>query len=173
MIKICFVCHGNICRSPMAEYIMQDLVNKKGLSKYFTISSAATSQEEIGNNTHYGTLQKMKEKGVPTWSRQARLMTKQDYQNNDYIVLMDDNNWHNTMKIIGSDTDGKVFKAMYFASKNYETYHTLQAPEISRRSPKDIKDPWYTGNFDETYHDILACCKGLLVAIMRDKDSDI
>lgn len=168
MIKVLFVCHGNICRSPMAEYVMQDLVNKKGLKERFAIQSAATSREEIGHDAHEGTRQKMKEEGIPIWPRQARQMTRQDYENNDYIILMDENNWRNAMRIIGSDDEGKVFKAMYFAQikEGKGIQSGVGVSESARRSPRDVKDPWYTGNFDETYRDIVACCEGLLATVI-------
>lgn len=148
----------------MAEYVMQNLVNERGLKDQFMIRSAATSREEIGHDAHYGTLQKMKEEGIPTWHRQARQMTRNDYENNDYIILMDDNNWRNAMRIIGSDDKGKVFKAMYFAQcqEKQNAQALLEASEAARRAPRDVKDPWYTGNFDETYRDVVACCEGLL-----------
>ena len=161
MISILFVCHGNICRSPMAEFVMQKLVNEAGLSDQFRIASAATSREEIGNDVHYETKQKMAEMGVPIWRREARQMTKQDYLSYEYVILMDDNNWRNTMRIIGKDRDNKVYKAMYFTTPDV----SLQADEGQRRAPRDVKDPWYTGNFDETYDDVIVSCTNLLAAI--------
>lgn len=175
-IKILFVCHGNICRSPMAEYVMQDLINKEGIAHLFTIASAATSREEIGCDAHHGTIQKMREKGIPTWHRQARQMTKEDYTFYDYIILMDENNWRNAMRIIGVDTEAKVFKAMYFAhyaEKGLASFKSQETvSERERRIPRDVKDPWYTGDFEATYQDILACCDGLLKTLSIKQNPD-
>ena len=146
MIRILFVCHGNICRSPMAEFVMKDLVKKENIKA--CISSAATSREEIGNDVHCGTKRKLREMGIPTEERRAIQMTKADYERFDYIIGMDDWNIRNIMKIIGNDTDNKVYKLLSFDD------------DIS-----DVKDPWYTGNFDETYTDVLRGCKGLIKKI--------
>ena len=145
MIKILFVCHGNICRSPMAEYVLKDLVNKKGLTNQFHIESAATSTEEIGNGVHPGTRRKLSEQGIPCGNHRARQMTKQDYENFDYIIGMDAYNIKNIARIVGFDTDNKVYKLLDFTNRK-----------------GDIADPWYTGNFDVTYNDILEGCRGLL-----------
>ncbi len=146
MKRILFVCHGNICRSPMAEFVMRDLAKKNGIEAY--VASAATSTEEIGNNIHQGTRKKLREMGVPAGDRQAVQMTKADYEKYDYIVGMDSFNIRNIMRIIGEDTDGKVCKLLSFTG-----------------SGGDIADPWYTGNFDETYDDVLRGCKALLDVI--------
>lgn len=145
MIKILFICHGNICRSTMAEFVMKDLVNKVGLTDNFYIESAATSREEIGNDTDPRTKRKLTEMGVPFTKRRARQMTKADYKEFDYIIAMDDNNIRNMMRIIGSDPDGKVSKLLEFAG-----------------SSDGIADPWYTGNFDDTWDDVLEGCTALL-----------
>ncbi len=146
MIKILFICHGNICRSPMAQYVMQDLVNKAGLAHYFIIDSAATSREEIGNGVHYGTRQKLREVGVPCGEHRAVQITKKDYNIYDYLIVMDSNNVRNLMRIIGDDPEGKVSMLLDFAGEN----------------GKSIADPWYTGNFDATYRDVLKGCEALL-----------
>ena len=145
MIKILFLCHGNICRSTMAEFVMKDLVAKAGLEDKFYIESAATSREEIGNDTHYGTKQKLTEKGVPFARREARQMTKEDYKKFDYIIGMDDANIRNINRIAGGDPEGKVHMLLDFAGKK-----------------ASIADPWYTGNFDETWDDVLEGCQALL-----------
>ena len=145
MIKLLFLCHGNICRSPMAEFVFADMVKKANLSDYFHIASAATSREEIGNDTHHGTKRKMKQMGIPTWPRQARQMTKKDYQEYDYILAMERYNLRNIDRIIGSDTEGKVHLLLDYTDR-----------------PGDIADPWYTGNFDETYGDIVEGLEGFL-----------
>ena len=147
MIKILFVCHGNICRSPMAEFVMKDLVKKEGREKEFLIESAATSTEEIGNPVHRGTRQKLAQFNISVSGKIARQMTKKDYEEFDYIIAMDSFNTRNIARIV-EDKDGKVSKLLNFAGEK-----------------GDIADPWYTGNFDETYDDILRGCKGLLKSL--------
>ena len=149
MIKILFVCHGNICRSPMAEYVMKDLVKKSGHEDSFYIASAATSTEEIGNHIHHGTRTKMSEVGISTDDRVAVQMKRSDYDNYDYIIGMDHWNYKNILRIIGEDTEGKVSLLLEFAG-----------------SSRDIADPWYTGNFDQTYEDILEGCEALLQCLV-------
>ena len=146
MIKILFVCHGNICRSPMAEFVLKDMVKKLGVAEQFVIDSAATSTEEIGNGVHYGTRQKLAQMGVPCGSHCAVQVTKKDYDKYDYLIVMDSNNIRNLMRIIGGDPDGKVHMLLDF----------------TKRRGKSIADPWYTGNFDETYDDVVMGCVGLL-----------
>lgn len=145
MIKVLFVCHGNICRSPMAEFVFKDMVAKSGLSKDFEIASAATSTEEIGNPVHPGTRRKLAQYGISTAGKYARQMTKADYDHYDYLIGMDSWNIRNMIRIIGDDPDGKVYKLLSFAGKN-----------------GDIADPWYTGDFDETYRDVVEGCKAFL-----------
>ncbi len=150
MKSILFVCHGNICRSPMAEYVMRDLARKEKVEAY--IASAATSTEEIGNNIHHGTRKKLREMGVPAGDRQAVQMTRADYEKYDYIIGMDSFNIKNILRISGGDPNGKVHKLLSFAG-----------------SGGDIADPWYTGNFDETYKDVLRGCEALLNVIKSEK----
>ncbi len=144
MIKINFVCHGNICRSPMAEFVLKDMVKKLGKEDEFYIRSSATSREEIGNPVHPGTRKKLREYGISTDGKYAVQFTKADYETYDYVILMDSYNVRNLHRIIGSDSLGKVKKLLDFAGGG------------------DIADPWYTGNFDDTYRDVVAGCKGLL-----------
>ena len=139
------ICHGNICRSTMAEFVMKDMVNKAGMADDYYIESAATSREEIGNDTHPGTKRKLTEAGIPFTKRKARQVTKRDYDEFDYLVIMDQNNLRNLNRIISDDPENKVFKLLDFAGKN-----------------RDIADPWYTGNFDETYDDVVEGCQALL-----------
>lgn len=148
MSKICrilFVCHGNICRSPMAEFVMKDLAEKRGLGDYFEIASAATSSEELGNPVHHGTLRKLKQVGIDCSGKYARKLTKRDYADYDLLIGMDEANVRNMRRMYANDPDGKVFKLLEFAG-----------------SQRDIADPWYTGNFDETYDDVSDGCVGLL-----------
>jgi len=145
MKKILMICHGNICRSTMAEFVMKDLVAKAGREHEFHIESAATSREEIGNDTHPGTKRKLTQMGVPFTRRRARQVTKADYDEFDYLVIMDHNNYRNLFRIIGDDPENKVYKLLEFAGKN-----------------GDIADPWYTGNFDETWDDVLEGCQAML-----------
>lgn len=145
MIKVLFICHGNICRSTMAEFVMKDLVAKAGIEHKFYIESAATSREEIGNDTDPRTKRKLTEMGVPFIRRRARQMTKTDYNEFDYIICMDDNNIRNMMRIIGSDPDGKVSKLLEHAGRN-----------------ENIADPWYTGDFDDTWDGVMEGCSALL-----------
>ncbi len=145
MIKILFVCYGNICRSTMAQSVFAHLVQQAGLSERFTIDSAATSREELGNPPHYGTVSKLRRQGVPVIPHRARQITSADYRDFDYILAMDSQNVRNLHRLLGGDPAGKVHKLLSFADRQ-----------------GDIADPWYTGNFDETYEDVLAGCRGLL-----------
>lgn len=145
MTKILFVCHGNICRSPMAEFVMKDLVEKAGLKDSFSISSAATSTEEIGNDMHWGTKDKLSKAEISFTHRRARQMTRMDYEMYDYLIGMDDANIRNMKDISKGDPDNKIYALLDFTNRAGE-----------------IADPWYTGDFDETFDDILEGCQGLL-----------
>ena len=151
MVNVLFICHGNICRSTMAEFYMKHIVNKAGLANSIYIESAATSREEIGNDTHYGTKQKLDEMGIPYAPRKARQVTMDDYHRFDYLIIMDENNARNLYRIIGDDVAHKVHKAMTFVCES-----------------RDVKDPWYTGNFDETYDDVSRSCDALLQVIKNN-----
>ena len=151
MVKILFICHGNICRSTMAEFYMKHIVNEAGLTDSIYIESAATSREEIGNDTHYGTKQKLDEMGISYTRRKARQVTMDDYRKFDYLIIMDENNARNLRRIIGDDVEHKVHKAMSFVGES-----------------RDVKDPWYTGNFDETYADVSRSCDALLQVIQKN-----
>lgn len=151
MIKILFICHGNICRSTMAQYVFQHMVDKRGLSSSFYIDSAGTSREEIGNGVHRGTRKKLKEEGIWCGDHRAVQMTKADYGKYDYLIGMDSWNRRNMVRILGSDPEGKVSLLLDFSER-----------------PRDIADPWYTGNFDVTYEDVKEGCEALLVHILKE-----
>lgn len=152
MIKVLFICHGNICRSTMAEMVLKHLVRERNIADLFYIDSAATSREEIGNGVHYGTRRKLAEVGIPCEDHRARQVTKKDYEKFDYLIVMDSNNVRNLNRIIGSDPDGKVYKLLDF----------------TERTGASIADPWYTGNFDETYRDVLEGCEGFLKKVFEN-----
>lgn len=150
MVKILFVCHGNICRSPMAEFIMKDIVNKKGIADMFEISSAATSTEEIGNPVYPPARAKLKEHNISCAGKTARQMTAADYTYYDYIIAMDRFNLRNMKKFIGNDNDKKVSLLMDYTNR-----------------PGDVADPWYTGDFETTWRDICDGCRGFLNTIVK------
>ena len=145
MIKILFICHGNICRSPMAEFIMKNLVEERGLSTEFHIASAATSTEEIGSRVHHGTAAILDRLGIDYSGKRARQMTKKDYQDYDMLIGMDEWNMRNMNRIAGGDPEGKRHLLLDFTDR-----------------PGDVADPWYTRNFEVTYRDIMDGCEGLL-----------
>ena len=130
----------------MAQFVFQHMVNNQGLKDKFYIDSAATSREEIGNPPHYGTVNKLRQEGIPVLKHRAIQMTKQDYKEYDYIIGMDAWNIRNIMRIIGSDPEKKVSMLL----------------DYTDRPGTEIADPWYTGNFDATYDDVLEGCTGLL-----------
>lgn len=145
MIKIMFVCHGNICRSPMAEFVFKDMVKRLGKEKDFHIASSATSTEEIGNSVHHGTRNKLNQYGISVDGKTAIQLKRSDYDKFDYFLGMDSANIRNMKKILGADNEDKIKSLLEFSDK-----------------PHDIADPWYTGNFDDTYNDILEGCEGLI-----------
>ena len=151
MIKILFVCHGNICRSPMAEFVMKDMVKRKGLSEQFEIHSAATSTEEIGNPVYPPARRTLSEHGISCDGKIARRMTKGDYDYHDYIIAMDKKNIQNIERIVGTDKDHKISLLLHYAGID-----------------RDISDPWYTGNFEATWNDVVKGCKGLLEHIENE-----
>lgn len=152
MIKIMFVCLGNICRSPMAEFILKNIVNKLGLSKEFIIKSAATSYEEIGNDIYYGAKDKLLEKRIPFTKRKAIRLTPDDYKEYDYIIGMEESNIRNIKKIVGNDIDNKICKLLDYSDNT-----------------RDIADPWYTGNFEVTYNDIVEGCNAFIKYLKEQK----
>ena len=180
MIKILFVCHGNICRSPMAEFVMKDLVKKAGLEKEFLIESAATSTEEIGNPVYPPARRKLAEHGIGCAGKIARQMTKDDYEEYDLLIGMDQANIRNMCRICGGDRWGKIHKLLEYAGSQKEP--TREPSEAGRGGRKvnwpkgpredcagDVADPWYTGDFEATWRDVLAGCQGLLSALAEEK----
>lgn len=149
MTKLLFLCHGNICRSTMCEFVMKHLVNEAGLADNFEIDSAATSREEIGNDTDPRTKRKLDEMGIPYTRRHARQVTKADYDHYDLLICADDANVRNTSRITDGDPEGKIVKLMTFAG-----------------SERSIADPWYTHNFDVTYDDVWEGCNALLKQLL-------
>ena len=151
MTKILFICHGNICRSPMAEFVMKDLVQKAGLTDQFHIASAATSREEIGNPVYPPARRKLAEHGISCAGHAARQLTRQDYADYDFLVGMDSANLRDMHCICGGDPDGKI---------------SLLLDHTAR--PGNVADPWYTGDFQATWLDVLAGCQGLLAEFAGD-----
>ena len=149
MIRILFVCHGNICRSPMAEFVMKELVRRKGLADHFEIASAATSREELGNPVYPPARRKLAEHGISCAGHAARQMTRRDYEHFDRILGMDHANIRNIQRIAGGDPDRKISLLLD---------HAL-------RPGQEVADPWYTGDFDAAWNDILAGCEGLLAEL--------
>ncbi len=150
MIKVLFICHGNICRSPMAEFVFKDMVKKQGLEKDFYIASAATSMEEIGNPVHYGTRNKLRQYNISTSGKYAVRLERSDYNKYDYLIGMEQVNVRNILRIVGDDPQGKVTRLLDYSDR-----------------PRDIADPWYTGNFDLTYDEVLEGCEALLQHIFE------
>lgn len=145
MIRIMFVCHGNICRSPMAEYVFLDMVKKRGLSDRMTAASSATSTEEIGNDIHRGTKRILDKYGIAYSRREATQLTRLDYGKYDLFVGMDSYNIRNMHRIFGTDPDRKIVKLLDFTDR-----------------AGDVADPWYTGDFEATYRDVTDGCKALI-----------
>ena len=152
MIKILFICHGNICRSPMAEFVMKNLTAARGLSDQFYIASAATSSEEIwngiGNPVYPPARAKLAEHGIACGGKRAVQLRREDYAQYDYLIGMDSANIRNMHRMLGGDPEGKVFKLLSFAG-----------------SDRDISDPWYTWDFDATYRDVVEGCEALLARL--------
>ena len=153
MTKILFVCHGNICRSPMAEFVMKKLVRDKGLENDFEIKSAATSREELGNPVYPPARRKLTEHGISCSGKTAVQMTAADYDRYDLIVIMDSNNRRNIMRIIGSDPEDKVRRLLDCTDR-----------------PRDVADPWYTGDFEQTWQDVSEGCSALLKEITAQNE---
>ena len=146
MVRILFVCHGNICRSPMAEFVMKELVHQKGLADKYEIASAATSREEIGNPVYPPARRKLAEHGIGCSGHAARQMTRRDYEHFDLIIGMDHANIRNIRRITGGDSEKKISLLL----------------DHTRRHGQEVADPWYTDDFDAAWDDIMEGCEGLL-----------
>lgn len=149
MKNILFICHGNICRSPMAEFILKDMAKKEGI-KNINITSLAATNDEKGNDTYYATKEKLDEKNIPYTKRQARKMTLEDYKKADIIIVMDDNNVHQVKKITNGDTENKIIKLLELAGEK-----------------RNVADPWFTRDFDKTYDDIEKGCKAIIEKLKK------
>lgn len=149
MHKILFICHGNICRSPMAEFVMKKMVKEAGLESQFEIASAATSTEEIGNPVYPPARRKLAEHGISCTGKTARQMTRRDYDYYDQIIAMDRNNLRNLKRMFGEDTEHKISLLMDYAHR-----------------PGDVADPWYTGDFEATWRDVCEGCEALLKSMV-------
>ncbi len=158
MIKILFVCHGNICRSPMAEFILKDLAKKRGVDGMITVSSCATSSEEIfggvGNPVYPPAKAELKKHGIDCTGKRAVKLQKSDYDKYDLIIGMDSANIKNMKLIFGSDPDGKIKKLLEYTENG-----------------RDVADPWYSERFDIAYNDIYSGCSALLDTIFKDKNA--
>lgn len=152
MTKILFVCHGNICRSPMAEFMMKDLVKKEGLEDRFLIESAAVSREKIGNPVYPPAREMLARHGISCAGKRARQMTVRDYEEYDLLIAMDRSNLTRMERICGRDTQGKIHLMMDFTSR-----------------PGEVADPWYTGDFTATWRDLEEGCRGLLDYLEKGK----
>ena len=150
MIKVLFICHGNICRSPMAEFVMKDLVRKAELAEEFSIASAATSTEEIGNPIYPPARRKLAEHGIGCAGKTARQLRREDYDRFDLLIGMDGANLRTVRRICGGDPEGKISLLLDWTD-----------------CPRDVADPWYSGDFEVTWRDVLAGCQGLLDHIRR------
>ena len=150
MIKILFVCHGNICRSPMAEFVMKDLAAKAGAGKRFVIDSAATSTEEIGNPVYPPARRELAAHGIPCTGHAARQLTRADYDRYDLLIGMDSRNLANMRRICGGDPDGKLQLLLHYTGQTH-----------------DVTDPWYTDDFDAAWRDIESGCRALLAQLKK------
>lgn len=148
MTRILFVCLGNICRSPMAEYVMRDLARRAGLEDQIQVASAATSREELGNPVYPPARRKLAEHGIACEGHAARQMTVADYDRFDLLIGMDQNNLRNMNRICGGDPQHKLRMLMDYTDR-----------------PGEVADPWYTGDFERTWQDVLAGCQGLLAQL--------
>ena len=156
MIRILFVCHGNICRSPMAEFVFRDLAEKRGVAHLFEVASAATSTEEIymgkGNPVYPPARRELAKHGISCEGKHAVQLCRADYAHYDLLIGMDERNMYNMHRMLGGDPEGKLYKLLSFAGRS-----------------DDVADPWYTGEFARTYCDVLEGCEALLLHLTEGK----
>ncbi len=145
MIKILFICHGNICRSPMAEFVLKKMTAERGIAGEFHIESAATSSEELGNPVYPPARKKLAENGISCEGKRARRLTKRDYEDFDFLIGMDEENRYNMRRMTGGDPDGKVSCLMDYCER-----------------PREVADPWYTRDFEATWRDVCEGCEAFL-----------
>ena len=150
MVKVLFICHGNICRSPMAEFVMKKFVSEAGMEEKFEIASAATSTEEIGNPVYPPARRKLAEHGIDCSGKTARQVTRMDYEKYDLLIVMDHNNLRNLQRMLGQDKENKIHLLMDYTDRLGE-----------------VADPWYTGDFEQTWMDVTEGCRGLLGYCIR------
>ncbi len=160
MYKILFVCHGNICRSPMAEFIFLDMLKKRGITD-ITAASAATSTEEIGNPVHYGTAAVLRRFGIDFSAKRARQMTSADAEEYDLLIGMDSANIRNMTRIAGEKYSGKIHRLLDFSDRSSKGFGSADL---------DIADPWYTGEFETTCRDVCEGCEGLIRWLEKTKN---
>lgn len=161
MIKIIFLCHGNICRSPMAEYVMKDLVSKTGLESRFEITSGAVSDEEWFNPIYPPAQRKLREKGVSFGKHSAHKISSAEFNEQDLVIVMDRSNLRWLTRIVGDYSSVEAGKSLEGSDISGKVHMMMEFAGLSR----DVADPWYTGDFEQTYQDVLAGCKGLLEKI--------
>ncbi len=150
-MKVMMICLGNICRSPMAEFVLKDMVKQRGLEDCFEIASSATSREELGHPVHPGTQRKLAQVGISTAGKYAMQITKADYDRYDYLLAMDSSNLRNLSRLFPKDPENKIHRLLDFSDR-----------------PRDIADPWYTGNFDVTYDDVVEGCEAFLNYVLEN-----
>ncbi len=159
-MNILFVCHGNICRSPMAEFVMRNLVEDSGKTQEISCFSMATHDEEVGNQPYYETVRVLRENNMKIYKHRATQIRVQDYEEYDLILCMDEENMRNLTRIFRGKDMGKVKYLLKFAPENFANPHTKQRDLI-------VADPYYTRNFERCYADVLRSCQGLLTQILR------
>ena len=167
MIKIIFLCHGNICRSPMAEYVMKDLIRKRGLENEFEVTSGAVSDEEWFNPIYPPAQKKLREKGISFGKHSAHKINVEEFNAQDLVIVMDQSNLRWLSRIVGDFTSVDAGAALKESEIKGKVHLMMEFAGSDCSSPRDVADPWYTGDFEQTYQDVLASCNGLLDLLER------